>query len=140
MEHVYVMNPTNGNADYTLPSSPPLPKGERSVAWSPDGKYIVSGDDNHNVYLWDITTEQMAYSFRSGHTNQIQSVAWSPNGQYIASGSLDNTVKIWSFVTKKLILTYSHHKNQVWSVGWSPDGQYIASASVDGTVQIWKPL
>ncbi len=65
-----------------------------AVAWSPDGKYVVSGSLDKTVQVWSATTGKTRLIYR-GHTDAIVAVAWSPNGRYIASSSLDNTIQVW---------------------------------------------
>ena len=63
-----------------------------SVAYSPDGKRIVSGSMDNTVKVWDAAKGQEALSLK-GHTGAVTSVAFSPDGKRIVSGSADKTVK-----------------------------------------------
>ncbi|KIJ30639.1 hypothetical protein M422DRAFT_267789 [Sphaerobolus stellatus SS14] len=111
----------------------------RSVAFSPDGKYIVSGSSDHTIRLWSVETGKAVGEPYQGHTDSVQSVAFSPDGKYIVSGSSDHTIQLWSVETGKAIgqpcqgYTYS-----VRSVAFSPDGKYIVSGSDDRTIQLWS--
>ena len=62
-----------------------------SVAFSPDGKRIVSGSDDKTVQVWDADTGQPIGQPLTGHTDAVSSVAFSPDGKRIVSGSDDNT-------------------------------------------------
>ena len=68
--------------------------GINSVAFSPDGRRIVSGSDDASVRVWDAGTGEQV-SQLEGHSKSVTSVTFSPDGQFIASGSSDNTVRIW---------------------------------------------
>jgi WD40 repeat protein len=102
------------------------------VAWSPDGKYIVSGAGDHTAQVWEALTGKRItdYTYRSGG-----SVAWSPNGKYIVSGY--GTAQVWEALTGKLIIDYMGHSEFVTSVAWSPDGKYIVSGAYDNTARVW---
>ena len=65
-----------------------------TVAWSPDGASIASGDEDGNVYVWHTAGRQTYFRY-TGHKGAINAVAWSPDGKFIASASADNTVHVW---------------------------------------------
>ena len=68
--------------------------GVRSVAFSPDGKRIVSGSIDNTLKIWDAVSGEELQTLE-GHTTSVYSVAFSPDGKRIVSGSLDTTLKIW---------------------------------------------
>ncbi|WP_315791604.1 NB-ARC domain-containing protein [Fischerella sp. JS2] len=107
-----------------------------SLALSPDGNLLATGDANGNVYLWQVQTGKHLLTLR-GHTNQVFSVAFSPQGNILASGSFDSLLKIWDVSTGKEIRTCTGHNHGISSVTFSPDGKVIASAGLDGLVKLW---
>ena len=108
----------------------------RSVAYSPDGKRIVSGSYDKTVKVWDAATGQDLLSLK-GHTGGVSSVAYSPDGKRIVSGSYDKTVKVWDAATGQELLSLKGHMHSVASVAYSPDGKRIVSGSQDKTVKVW---
>jgi len=110
--------------------------GVTSVAFSPDGKYIVSGSYDNTIKLWDIETGRLIRNF-SGNFYYILSVAFSPSGNQIISSSMDNTLKLWDVETGREIKTFSGHTEYVNSVAFSPDGKYVLSGSDDHTIILW---
>jgi WD40 repeat protein len=51
-----------------------------SVAFSPDGKQVVSGSHDKTVRLWDAATGALLQTLE-GHEDYVRSVAFSPNGK-----------------------------------------------------------
>jgi WD40 repeat protein len=107
-----------------------------SAAFSPDGRFVVSGSWDETVRVSDATTGTEHHTMH-GHEDQVSSVAFSPNGQFIASGSRDNTVRVWDAATGTERHTMHGHNDYVFSVAFSPNGQSIVSGSLDKTVRVW---
>ena len=75
-----------------------------SVAFSGDGKSMVSGAQDMTAKVWDVATGKLRATF-TGHANVINAVAFSPDNKAIATGSFDNAVIIWDINTRKVRLT-----------------------------------
>jgi WD40 repeat protein len=102
-----------------------------SIAFSPDGKTIVSGSDDKTIKLW---TKEGKLLQTFNDTSKVTSLAFSPDGQTIISGSDDKTIKLWSKEGKPL-QTLKNHTQTIKSVAVSKDG-LIASGSDDNTIKL----
>ena len=107
-----------------------------SVAFSPDGRYVVSGSWGKIITLWDIATG-LAIRSLTGHKERINSVAFSPDGTQIISAARDNTIKLWNVVTGREIRTFTGHIGEINSATFSMDGQKFISGGSDGTIRLW---
>jgi WD40 repeat protein/serine/threonine protein kinase len=65
----------------------------RGVAYSPNGRQIVTGSDDKSVKVWDASSGRQLLSLE-GHAEPVGHVAFSPDGDWIA-GASTKTLKIW---------------------------------------------
>jgi len=72
--------------------------GVRSVAWSPDGRTLLTGSRDRTAALWDAATGERIRVLE-GHDGGVTSVAFSPDGKRVLSGSQDKTVALWDAAT-----------------------------------------
>ena len=113
------------------------PEAASSMAFSPDGKRIVSGGDK-TVRLWDAATGKPIGQPLTGPMGLVYSATFSPDGRRIVSGSSDNTVRLWNADTGQPVgQPLTGHTDTVFSVAFSPDGTRIVSGSADNTVRVW---
>lgn len=95
----------------------------RSVAWSPDEKFIVTGDFAGSTLLLDpITGKTLANlpPHSGGTAGGINSVAISGDSQLVASGSFDGTVSLWDMKSGELPLFILPANEKVFSIALSP--------------------
>ena len=131
------VSPESVNTTYRLPSDTVY-----ALAWSPDGRKIVSGGLERTVQIRETMTGVGILTYR-GHAGSISALAWSPDGQYIASASLDKTIQVWNATNGDRLTTYDGHSGMIYALAWSPDSKYVASNSGGGTnnsVQVWEAL
>ncbi|KAM5564700.1 hypothetical protein ABKV19_018985 [Rosa sericea] len=65
-----------------------------SLAMSPDGRYMASGDEDGSIMMWDLSSGRCVTPLM-GHTSCVWTLAFSGEGSLLASGSADCTVKLW---------------------------------------------
>ena len=108
----------------------------RSLAFSSDGTFLVSGSSDTIVILWDVQTGGVVRFF-CGHTNCVDSVSISMDYTTIASGSMDGTIRLWNIWTGACDCIINRHNN-VNSVSFSPTNpRLLISASGNSSVEQW---
>lgn len=107
-----------------------------SLAFSPDGKHMISGGAGTNLRLWDVASRKLINKVK-GHYNAIYTIVYSPDGKKLATCSNDKTVKIWNADTLEEIKHLKGHRAAVYAVAFSPDSKRAASAGGDRTIRVW---
>src|ERR1022692_1611543 len=120
----------------------------RFVAFTRDGKYLVSAGDDKVVRVWDVSTGQVARVLRGqigeAHEGKLFAAALSPDNRYLAvAGYLTGDSETWGairihdFRTGAVLALLKGHTSVVDSLAFSPDNRHLASGSADNGVRIW---
>ena len=95
-------------------ASPTAPNG---VAFSPDGKTIVSAGDNGMLIQWDVETGRQLRQLEGGHDARAWPVTFSPDGAMIVSGDDSGGVVFWDAASGKLLSGPEKDHEQVGEQG-----------------------
>ncbi len=107
-----------------------------SVAFSPDGEYLVSGSYSSELKVWR-TSDWVNIVNMTDHTGSVYWVSFSPDGKYLSSASWDDTVIIWDTSDWSKLETLTDHTDEIECSEFSPNGTLLATASTDKDVRIW---
>jgi len=128
---------------------PALPAPERQFSWqgsslvarwSPDGKYIATGDQDSTVHFW--MTKSGKDLMMSGYQCKVRELAWDHSSRYLATGGSDD-VSVWDCSgsgpsgSKPIILP--GHETRVSAVDFQRAGPRLASGGDEGRVVLWHP-
>lgn len=120
----------------------------RSVAFHPQGKWLLSSSTDGSIFVWDVATGAnvgLLHQFES----MVTQLSFRPDGKFLAAACHDTQVAIWDFESLAQRIESgsfegagpSHllqgHVAPVWSVTWSPDGKLIATGTRPGLVVLW---
>lgn len=115
------------------------------VAFSPDGKTLLSASADHTLILWDVRTGERIATL-IGHGDAVRAVAFSSDGMTVLSGSDDNSLYLWNLATATPIRRFTTRDvADVWEVAFSPNGQYAIATygstgrfTTEGRIVLWE--
>jgi RNA polymerase sigma factor (sigma-70 family) len=103
------------------------------VAFSPDGRLLLSCSLDATIRLWDVASGQKIRRFL-GHADRVDCVSFHPDGKTFLSASWDGTIRLWDVATGKEIRRIRFqgepgvHVSGVW---WFPDGRHCLALATD---------
>lgn len=138
-----------------------------AVAYSPDGKQLVSCSLDRSIKIWDANTAMLIRELKPykekeaehGHRDGVFTVAYSPDGKLLASGGSDRSIKLWNVAdgnflrdcispnakptaTPNVPTPPQAHPGWVYSVRFTPDGKRLVSAGNaprnQGYLAVWN--
>lgn len=109
-----------------------------TVAFGPDGRFVVAAGADGVVRVWDVQLKTEARGLRA-HTDWVTSVAVSPDGRFVASVSAekDNTLRVFEMPTLESVSASGGHVRAVNAVAFSPNGRFVVTAATDQTMKVW---
>jgi WD40 repeat protein len=107
-----------------------------SVAYSPNGKYLVTASWDNTAKIWQASDGRLLSDLK-GHTESLVSASFSPDGKYIVTASKDSTARLWLAANGRLLRELKGHKHWLNNATFSPNGKYVITASQDHTAIIW---
>lgn len=107
-----------------------------AVAFSPDGRHVLSGGADGTVRLWNVESGEES-GCMLGHRDKVWAVAFAPDGKRAVSAGKDKTVRLWDLERGREARCFEGRTNR--SVALSPDGQFAVTGSLsDGMVRLWQ--
>lgn len=110
-----------------------------SAALSVDLRWLVSGDSNGKICLFDILNDndQPIQTFE-GHLASITSLELLPDNKWIVSAAKDKTVRIWSITEGKLLQTLEGNSGNITDLAIDLSGTTIFTGSEDAIIRRWS--
>ncbi len=137
------------------------------VAWSPDGRCVMTRDDRGTIKLWDVETRGERLSVEAPHDPRptgvdrpddmpaalsfaggIGAIAFTPDSRHLAAGD-GEVIRLWSAGTGRQTGTFVGHgamhpilgryegAPRIRHVGFSASGQRALTVGVDSALRVW---
>jgi WD40 repeat protein len=107
--------------------------GVTRVAFSPDGRRVLSTSVADNALrAWDVESRK-ELSRCEGHKSAVRSFAFSSDGRHAHSGGNDLTIRSWNLETGTELRCVQQQADNAPSLAFSPDGKHSLSGSRDGS-------
>ncbi|HJZ55272.1 MAG TPA: serine/threonine-protein kinase [Gemmataceae bacterium] len=113
-----------------------------AVALRPDGRYLVTGNLDGAVQVWDAQTgKEVRRLVTQGR--DVRGVVFSPDGKHLVAASNDGEVKLWEATRlsenqeARILPIRARVPGPSLNVAFSPDGLRLATGGEENTVKIW---
>ncbi|WP_159027543.1 MULTISPECIES: WD40 repeat domain-containing protein [unclassified Streptomyces] len=116
-----------------------------SVAFTPRGDTMASGDSHGAVLLWNVSDPSrprlLGRPLSSGSGGQINGVAISPDGRTLVAVSDDGRLRLWDVADparpRPLGRLRTVSEDPVNSVVFSPDSRMLTTSGDDAVLRLW---
>lgn len=121
-----------------MPSTEPNPLwGIRSVKFTEDGLYVLSGDRTGNLRVHEMANHKLV-TYQEAHDSEIIDIDVTSDsvGYYVATGSRDRTAHVFKMSPGKfnLVQTLEEHSSSITSVKFLDQGNHLISCSADKSI------
>lgn len=110
------------------------------LAWSPNAKYLATGDQDRSVHFW--ITKSGRDLQMSGYPRKVRELSWHHSSRYLATGG-GHFPCVWDCSGRgpagTLPLQLEFHEEPVSALAFAHSGGYLVSGALDGTLALWEP-
>lgn len=112
-----------------------------ALSWSPDAKYIATGEQDSTVHFWNVKSGDDAQMW--GFPTKVLELSWDPSGRWLATGG-GSAVCLWDCSgagpAGRKPRQFDVHSSKLTQIAFQPDGKLLASADADGVLLLWDPM
>lgn len=118
------------------------------LAFSSDGKYLVTAGDDHVVRVWQAADSRGFGGTTNGrdfvlgeqwenHADWVRAAAFRPDGGVLATGGDDQRVRLWDLPGARAPVVLPGVIEGIRALDFSPEGRYLAVAGFDDRVRVF---
>jgi len=111
-----------------------------SMAFSPSGKWLMTGNQDCSVHVWN--TDNGGEMHMRGFAAKVRQLAWHRGNRWLATGG-GQSIAVWDCSGKgpegRTPLLLEWHPDQISALHYQPEGDWLASGARDGSIAIWSP-
>lgn len=120
-----------------------------AVAFSADGKQLLSGDYAGVIRLWDVGSGKKLSNLPAPPMPApkpplpdpvpVTALAFAPDGKSAVLGNADGAVQLFNLGDGKIVRTFAGHAGPITGIVFHPSGTLMATCGKDRTVKLWNP-
>lgn len=110
--------------------------GVNTLAFSPDGRFLASGDEEGDVILWTMNNSVENRTLYGHYSDEVNTVVFSPDGRLLAAGDDDGDITLWN-VENGECTHRINAKDEIYKLAFSPDGCYLIALDDSKKIKIW---
>ena len=112
----------------------------RSVAFSPDGRRVVTASGDGTVSIWRVA-DGATLAVLTAQARSMESAVFSPDGSRVLTWGRDATARVWRADGEGEAIVLAGHLRGISSAGFAADGRYvwtIEGYNEERTVRVWR--
>jgi WD40 repeat protein len=110
-----------------------------ALAWSPEGRYLATGDQDSTVHFWIVKTGEDLMMY--GYPTKVRDLSWDSVGRYLATAGGPH-VTVWDCSGKgpsgTTPLEVDKRRTLITALEFRPSGAVLAVGGGDGGVRVWR--
>jgi RNA polymerase sigma factor (sigma-70 family) len=107
-----------------------------ALAFTPDGRRLVSGGYDNTIRLWDVATGKELRRL-ARHQSPVYSLVLERDGRTLVYRVADNTVHFRNVLSGQELRRFGGPEHSVTGIAFAPDSKYLAAGGGDAELVLW---